>query len=159
MMMMMSFVLRTTTTSAPQNSVVVYVSHNLHRGVTDKIVVGVVKLVVVAAGNNKQRKQRSPLKRSFSLLLFSLLLNVVVLRAFLFSIHSVMSCVFCEQKNIFLFDSRQTRFFPLSLFIFHLEKRQFFFTRDGQMIFCAQSKNCTKITRTNTNRKELTPFK
>ena len=128
MMMMMSFVLRTTTTtSAPQNSVVVYVSHHhhLHRGVVtdaNKIVVGVVKLVVVAAGNNKQRKQRSPLKRSFSLLLFSLLLNVVVLRAFLFSIHSVMSCVFCEQKNIFLFDSRQTRFFPLSLFIFFIVK-------------------------------------
>ena len=125
-MMMTSFVLRTTTTSAPQNSVVVYVSHNLHRGVTDKIVV-VVKLVVVAAGNNKQRKQRSPLKRSFFLLLFSLLLNVVVLRAFLFSIHSVMRCVFCEQKNIFLFDSRQTRFFSLSLFIFFIVK---FFSLD-----------------------------
>ena len=130
MMMMMSFVLRTTTTtSAPQNSVVVYVSHHhhLHRGVVtdaNKIVVGVVKLVVVAAGNNKQRKQRSPLKRSFSLLLFSLLLNVVVLRAFLFSIHSVMRCVFCEQKNIFLFDSRQTRFFSLSLFIFFIIKKR-----------------------------------
>ena len=127
----MSFVLRTTTTtSAPQNSVVVYVSHHhLHRGVVtdeiDKIVVGVVKLVVVA-GNNKRRKQRNPLKRSFSLLLFSLL-NVVVLRAFLFSIYAVMRCVFCEQKNIFLFDSRQTRFFSLSLFIFFIVK---FFSLD-----------------------------
>ena len=117
-MMMMSFVLRTTTTtSAPQNSVVVYYvshHHHLHRGVVltdgDKIVVGVVKLVVVA-GNNKQREQRSPLKRSFSLLLFSLLLNIVVLRAFLFfSIYSVMRCAFFVQK-IFLSACAAENFF------------------------------------------------
>ena len=107
----MSFVLRTTTTttSAPQNSVVVYYvshHHHLHRGVVltdgDKIVVGVVKLVVVAGNNKqrKQRKQRSPLKRSFSLLLFSLLLNIVVLRAFLFfSIYSVMRFTFFVYKK------------------------------------------------------------
>ena len=129
----MSFVLRTTTTtSAPQNSVVVYVSHHhhhLHRGVvTDEIVVGVVKLVVVAAGNNKQRKQRSPLKRwSFSLLLFhSFLFFFLTLLLFCarFSslfIHFDERCVFCAQKKIFLFDSRQTRkFFSLSLFIFFI---------------------------------------
>ena len=133
-MMMMSFVLRTTTTtSAPQNSVVVvYVSHHhrhLHRGVVtdDEIVVGVVKLVVVA-GNNTQRKQRSPLNRwSFSLLLFySFLFFFLTLLLFCarFSslfIHFDERCVFCEQKNIFLFDSRQTRkFFSLSLFIFFI---------------------------------------
>ena len=126
--MMMSFVLRTTTTSAPQNSVVVYVSHNLHRGVTDKIVV-VVKLVVVAGNNTqrKQRKQRSPLRRTFSLLLFySFLFFFLTLLLFCarFSslfIHFDERCVFCAQKKIFLFDSRQTRkFFSLSLFIFFI---------------------------------------
>lgn len=166
---MMSFVLRTTTTtSAPQNSVVVYVSHNLHRGVTDKIVV-VVKLVVVAGNNTqrKRRKQRSPLRRTFSLLLFYSFLFLMLLFRVRFSsllCRDDEMCVFVK-KNIPFWQSRN--FFLqiifsslLPLFIFHLEKRQFFFTRDGQMIFCAQSKNCTKITRTNnTNRKELTPFK
>ena len=166
----MSFVLRTTTTtSAPQNSVVVYVSHNLHRGVTDKIVV-VVKLVVVAGNNTqrKQRKQRSPLRRTFSLLLFYSFLFLMLLFRVRFSslfMPRWWDVRFCEKKYSFLHGSReiflQIIFSSLlPLFIFHLEKRQFFFTRDdGQMIFCAQSKNCTKITRTNTNRKELTPFK
>ena len=166
----MSFVLRTTTTSAPQNSVVVYVSHNLHRGVTDKIVV-VVKLVVVAGNNTqrKRRKQRSPLRRTFSLLLFYSFLFLMLLFRVRFSsllCRDDEMCVFVK-KNIPFWQSRN--FFLqiifcslLPLLIFDLEKKEaIFFTRDdGQMIFCAQSKNCTKITRTNnTNRKELTPFK
>lgn len=171
-MMMMSFVLRTTTTtSAPQNSVVVYVSHHhLHRGVVtdaNKIVVGVVKLVVVA-GNNKQRKQRSPLKRSFSLLLFSLLLNVVVLRAFLFSILCRDEMRFLCAKNIPFWHAAENFFAdyfqergkkarrkrPPLFSIFLLVVK----CMANDVIFCAQTSDCTKITRTNNNRKELTTF-
>ena len=138
-MMMTSFVLRTTTTSAPQNSVVVYVSHNLHRGVTDKIVV-VVKLVVVAGNNTqrKRRKQRSPLRRTFSLLLFYSFLFLMLLFRVRFSsllCRDDEMCVFVK-KNIPFWQSRN--FFLqiifsslLPLFIFHLEKKEaiFFYSR------------------------------
>ena len=151
----MSFVLRTTTTtSAPQNSVVVYVSHNLHRGVTDKIVV-VVKLVVVAGNNTqrKQRKQRSPLRRTFSLLLFYSFLFLMLLFRVRFSslfMPRWWDVRFCEKKYSFLHGSReiflQIIFSSLlPLFIFHLEKRQFFLLATGTWFFVHNPKIAQKL--------------
>lgn len=177
---MMSFVLRTTTTtSAPQNSVVVYVSHNLHRGVTDKIVV-VVKLVVVAGNNTqrKQRKQRSPLRRTFSLLLFYSFLFFFLTLLFFFARVSLLSLLFRDEmrfscaKNIpFCLCSRHfsaeslpsSRFFSSLLFspLFIFQNREHFLSNGNDVIFCAQSskklhKNYLRTN--NNNRKELTPF-
>ena len=184
---MMSFVLRTTTTtSAPQNSVVVYVSHHhLHRVLVtdaDKIVVGVVKLVVVA-GNNTQRKQRSPLNRwSFSLLLFYSFRFFFLTLLFFFARVSLLSLLFRVEmrfscaKNIpflggglcsrnFSAESLPSRFFSSLLFspLFIFQNREHFLYKSSNGKWCDFLHNHPiaqkKITRTNNNnRKELTPF-
>ena len=151
----MSFVLRTTTTSAPQNSVVVYVSHNLHRGVTDKIVV-VVKLVVVAGNNTqrKRRKQRSPLRRTFSLLLFYSFLFLMLLFRVRFSsllCRDDEMCVFVK-KNIPFWQSRNffADYFFLSASSFHFsswEERGNFFllATTGKWFFVHNPKIAQKL--------------
>ena len=151
---MTSFVLRTTTTSAPQNSVVVYVSHNLHRGVTDKIVV-VVKLVVVAGNNTqrKQRKQRSPLRRTFSLLLFYSFLFLMLLFRVRFSslfMPRWWDVRFCEKKYSFLAVAKFfcRLFFPLCfLFSFFILRRGNFFllATTGKWFFVHNPKIAQKL--------------
>ena len=152
----MSFVLRTTTTSAPQNSVVVYVSHNLHRGVTDKIVV-VVKLVVVAGNNTqrKRRKQRSPLRRTFSLLLFYSFLFLMLLFRVRFSslfMPRWWDVRFCEKKYSFLAVAKFffADYFFLSASSFHFsswEERGNFFllATTGKWFFVHNPKIAQKL--------------